>query len=340
MFFNRKKNINPKNPCKILFIRLGAIGDVVHTTNTYRAIKNSYPNAEIHYLTTKTQSCLLEEDCDLAKVWVVDKNDIKISKSGKIAELLKSEKFDAAINFQPNIKTRLLVWRAGIKKQLIYKKTFKLHAVENFFQTAKSYFGEIQLAESMKLYLPQAAKIWAENEVKSYSQPLIALNAGGIKSPRQGRTYPIDKWVELGKKLTLTGGTLIITGAKEDETALLPLSELPAAKFYVGKTTIEQNAALIGQCDLMISGDSGPLHIASALNVPSIGLYGSMPVERTGTYGEHCISIKSGMACVPCNRRKCKFLKGTNKIYAPCMESIDIAEILNSVDKLLKNLKK
>ena len=105
---------------KILIIRLGAIGDVVHTMNTYRAIKAKYPNVSIHYMTTKTQSSFLEYDNDVDKVWIVDKNDLKIGKSQRIAKLLKAEKYDLVLNLQPNFKSRFLCFLAGIKNQSIY----------------------------------------------------------------------------------------------------------------------------------------------------------------------------------------------------------------------------
>ncbi|MCD7879594.1 MAG: hypothetical protein LUG16_06660, partial [Candidatus Gastranaerophilales bacterium] len=86
---------------------------------------------------------------------------------------------------------------------------------------------------------------------------------------------------------------------------------------------------------LILSGDSGPLHIAMALGVKSIGLYGSMPVARTGCYNDG-INIKSQKKCVPCNMRKCRYLKNNKKTnYAPCMEEISTDCIMNEKNKFL-----
>lgn len=321
---------------KILIIRLGAIGDVVHTTNAYRAIKNKYPNVVVHYMTTKTQACFLQNDKDIEKVIVVEKSDLNFGKSNSLVRLLRAEKYDCVLNLQPNFNTRLLCFMAGIFKQSIYKKSFKLHAVENFFKVAQKYFKNIELPPKMKIYLSEESIKFATQEFEQLPHPIIAFNAGGIISPRQGRTYPVEKWLELGQEINKKyGGTIVLTGTNVDYEFLKPLETLPNAKSYIGKTTLEQNAAIIGQCDLMISGDSGPLHIATALDVPSIGLYGSMPIERTGTYGENCVSIKSDMPCVPCNRRKCKYLKGTNKIYAPCMSQIELNTIMQEIEVYL-----
>lgn len=321
---------------KILVIRLGAIGDVVHTTNVYRAIKALYPDVEVHYMTTKTQACFLENDKDVDKVIIVQKSDLSFFKVNTLAQKLKRENYDCVLNLQPNFKTRLLCFLSGIKKRLIYKKSFKLHAVENFFRVAKKYFDDIKLPPKMTLYLSEEVKQFAENEVRSFKKPIIAFNAGGIISPRQGRTYPVEKWFNLGKLLQEKyNGTIVLTGTMDDYEFLKPLEAIPGVVSYIGKTTLEQNAGIISQCDLMVSGDSGPLHIATALDVPSIGLYGSMPINRTGTYGDNCISLKSEMSCVPCNRRKCKYLKKTKKIYAPCMEKIVEENIVKEVEKLL-----
>ncbi len=321
---------------KILIIRLGAIGDVVHTTNTYRAIKKAYPRTEIHYMTTKTQACFLENDVDIEKVWIVDKNDLKLCKSQKLAKLLKNEKFDLVINLQPNFKTRFLCLLSGIKKALIYKKTFKKHAVENFFDTAQKYFKNLELDSEMTIYISPKAKETAIRQLMELKRPLIAFNAGGIISPRQGRTYPLEQWITLAELVrNKFNGTIILTGAKEDEELLARLTELTNIKSFIGKTTLEENAAIINECDVMVSGDSGPLHIASALGVPSIGLYGSMPVNRTGTYGKNCVSISSKVPCAPCNRRKCKFLKHSKNLYAPCMAAISTEEILTCIENCL-----
>ena len=324
MSFN---NIN-----KILIIRTGAIGDVVHTTNLYRAIKKSDPNIEIHYLTSKLIEPLLIADPDLNKVISVkEKISLFSDYTKELAEILKNEKYDLAINLQPSLKIKYLLFLAGIKKQLIYRKTFKLHAVKNFWQTGLKAFPEIKEEKELKLYLPLEAIDKAKEKVKDLKRPLTVINAGGVFSKRQGRTYPINKWVELGEKIIeKTGGTIILNGAKEDKEILSDLNKIPNCVNFIGELSLVESCAVISQADLMISGDSGPLHIATALGVKSIGLYGSMPANRTGCYSNG-INIISKKECVPCNRRKCKYLKKSKKLFAPCMEEISTESILSLI---------
>lgn len=320
---------------KILIIRTGAIGDVVHTTSLFRAIKKSNPDTEIHYLTSKLIAPLLICDPDLNKVISVnEKLSLFSDYTKELAKNLKKEHYDLAINLQPSLKVKFLLFLSGIRKQLIYRKTFKVHAVKNFWQTGLKAFPKLQEEKELKLYLPSEAIDNAKAKVKDLKRPLTVINAGGVFSKRQGRTYPINKWIELGEKIIeKTGGTIILNGAEEDKKILSDLNKIPNCVNFIGELSLVESCAVISQADLMISGDSGPLHIATALGVKSIGLYGSMPADRTGCYCNG-INVISDKNCVPCNRRKCRFLKKSKNLFAPCMEEINTETIINTIEQI------
>lgn len=319
---------------KVLIIRTGAIGDVIHTTNTFRAIKDAHPEVEIHYLTSINESMLVY-DKNLAKVWVIESEKFKpFSKyTMEFAKKLKAEKFDVAINLQPSFKTRLLVELAKIKTHFNYKKKSKLHAVQNYWETAKKAFPDIKNYSDLKMYLNPEVSEKMNSELSKYKRPLVVLNAGHVFAKRQGRTYPAEKWIELGNKIQEKyDGTILITGVKVDEEILKPLEQIKNSVSFVSKLSLDENSALIKNSDILISGDSGPLHIASALGVKALGLFGSMPIERTGPCGENCSVVVSPMECAPCNHIKCKYLKGTGELYSPCMKMIEVENIMVEVD--------
>ena len=317
---------------KILIIRTGAIGDVIHTLALVQSIKKANPEVEIHYLSGAIMEFIFRVNPNVNKFIILDNTFNLLSPyTLELAEILKNEKYDLAINLQPSLKIRALVHLAGIKKELVYKKDFKSHAVTNFWKTGLKEFPNMEKQENLELYLEQKVINEAKKKLENYKRPFIVINAGGVFSKRQGRTYPIDKWVELGNKLQEKyNGTIILNGAKEDKDFLKPLNKIKNSVNYIGELKLEDSCGIISQADLMISGDSGPLHIATALGVKSIGLYGSMPVERTGCYSNG-INISSKKECAPCNKRKCKYLKGTDKIYAPCMEEISVDSILDQI---------
>lgn len=321
---------------KILIIRAGAIGDVVHTTNLFRSIKRTYKDIKVHYLTSELIKPLLIEDPDVEKVYTINpKFKLFSSYTKELANTLKAENYDLVINLQPSFKIKGLIFLAGIKKQYVYKKSFKMHAVTNFWHTGTKAFKELKEPKELKLYLPKENIENAKNLTKDLKRPFFIINAGGVLSKRQGRTYPVEKWVELGNKIQEKyNGTVILNGAKEDKEILAPLNKIKNVVNYIGELSLIDSCAVIGEADVMLSGDSGPLHIATALGVKSIGLYGSMPANRTGCFSSG-INIVSKKACVPCNRRKCKFLKKTKNIYAPCMEEISTDEIMNVIAQFL-----
>jgi lipopolysaccharide heptosyltransferase II len=326
----RENNIN-----KILIIRTGAIGDIVHTTALVHAIKKLHPNIKIHYLSAPLVEFMLSSDPDIEKVISINpKFQLFSQYTLNLAKDLQKEEYDLAINLQPSLKIRTLLFLANIKKEIIYKKEFKYHAVTNFFRTGLKVFPELkEEKENYKIYLSQNAIENAENKLQNFKRPFFVFNAGGMFSKRQGRTYPIDKWLELGNEIQEKyNGTIILNGAKEDKEFLQPLENIKNSVNFIGELSLENSCAIISQADYMISGDSGPLHIANALGIKCIGIYGSMPQKRSGCY-KNGINIISKKSCSPCNRRKCKFLKKTKKIYAPCMEEISTIEILNAIEQ-------
>ncbi len=328
--------MNGKKYNKILIIRTGAIGDVVHTSALFHSIKKHYKDVKIHYLTSELIRPLIENDPDLEKVLSINpKFNFFSAETKDYINKIKLENYDLAINLQPSLKIKFMLFLAGIKKQYIYKKTFKIHAVTNFWQTGLKAFPEIMPEKNLKLYLNEQTISNAKERLKNFPRPFVIINAGGVFSKRQGRTYPIEKWVKLGEEIyNKYGGTVILNGAKEDKEILSVLSRIPGSVNFIGELELIDSCAIISQADLMISGDSGPLHIATAFGVNSIGLYGSMPVLRTGCYSNG-INITSTKDCVPCNRRKCKYLRNSDELYAPCMDEIPTEKIMETVNKLI-----
>ncbi len=318
---------------KVLIIRTGAIGDVVHTSALFRSIKKKYPDIKIHYMTCELIAPLLKEDPDIDKVITINPKFSLLSKYAKekINEI-KNEHYDIVFNMHHSLKFILFTMLGRVKRQLFYRKNKSIHSVTNFWEMGKKIFPDIEEEKELKLYLPSDSIKKAQEITKDFKHPIVVINAGGVLAKRQGRTYPIDKWIELGKKIQEKySGTIVLNGAIEDKEILSPLKEIPNCIDLIGELSLEDSCSVISQADMMISGDSGPLHIATALGVKSIGLYGSMPSHRTGCYSSG-INIISKNKCVPCDRRHCKFLKNTDEIYTPCMKSISVDEILEHVN--------
>lgn len=317
---------------KILILRFGAIGDVVHSTELFRSIKRKYPEISIHYASFKVPSLNIQHDPDLDKVWVVEGKAYK--QLYKLTQELRKEKFDLFINLQPGNRTRIFSLMLGMPKTITYKKTFKQHAVKNFWDTGKKFFKDIELDEELNLYIEEDVKNKVSGMI-SKERLSIAFNMG-VSPVRQGRRWAQSYWRELADKfLEKYDCEIILTGSDSDKEFSENLLELsPKVKSFCGKTSIEENTALLSLCDLVISSDTGPLHIATAVKTSSIGIYGAAPVSRTGPYGKKCAVVFSDRECVPCNRRKCPYLKQGGH-YTPCMLDVKPDQVLQSAEKFL-----
>lgn len=318
---------------KILILRFGAIGDVVHSTELFRSIKRNHPEVSIHYVSFKTPAENIKNDPDIDKVWIAEGKSYK--QLHELAKQLRKERFDAFLNLQPGIRTRIFSLMLGMPKTATYKKTFKLHAVENFWRTGKALFPDIELNKRLYLHVNPEVKEKVAGMLNKNGM-VIALNMG-VSGTRQGRRWSQDNWKDLAKGFLdkYKGCKIVLTGSSQDAGFAEPLLNISSdVVSFCGKLSVEENTALLSICDLVISGDTGPLHIATAVGTPAIGLYGAAPVSRTGPYGENCIALKSDRACVPCNRRKCRYIR-KDELYSPCMLDITPEMVINATAKYL-----
>jgi ADP-heptose:LPS heptosyltransferase len=315
---------------KILILRFGAIGDIVHSSAMYRSIKKSNINMEIHYVTFKTPSEVIIDDPDLKKVWIL--KDKSYKSLLKLAKKLRKESFDLFINLQPSIRTKFFNFFLRAKKTITYKKTFKLHAVNNFWITAKSIFKTMELDTFLKIYIPD--EIIAKSKQAIGSKKKVVVFNIGTSNTRQGRKWPIENWKTLAMCiLEKYNCDIILNGAEEDKIISETLLELsPNIKSFCGKLSIIESTAVMSLASLMISGDTGPLHLATAVGISCIGLYGAAPISRTGPYGEKSFSLKSDRKCVPCNKRKCAYSK-KGEVYNPCMLDLKPLDIIKVIDE-------
>ena len=316
---------------KVLLIRFGAIGDVVVTTGLLRAMKKA--GFEVHYLTGKAPSTLLQKDGDLDKLMVLEKKSY--TNIFKLSKVLKKENYDYLINLHPSLRTKILCFLSKPKRILVYKKSYKYHAVENFFMTAAASIPHLKLDDKLELFLSNEEKEWAEKSLDKKTR--ICFNIGATPK-RQGRRWQLIHWAELAKKIfDKFDVQIFVIGGQEDCEEVEKLLKLePRIKSFAGKTTLRETAALTSQADIVISGDTGPLHIATALAPVCIGLYGCCSISRSGPYGKRHYTICSELSCAPCDGKLCPY---STKDFddSPCMDIIKPNKVLKLIENILSS---
>ncbi|MEI3255764.1 MAG: glycosyltransferase family 9 protein [Candidatus Gastranaerophilaceae bacterium] len=126
---------------------------------------------------------------------------------------------------------------------------------------------------------------------------------------------------------------ILIAGSKEDMEKVKVFENLhPNIKIIAGNYSIMESAAVFSLADVFVSGDTGPLHIASAVSKPfCIGLYGAAPPGRTGPWGINHFAVSADLSCIPCNKRNCLISEYSSTDINPCMSAIKPEHVLRVI---------
>jgi ADP-heptose:LPS heptosyltransferase len=250
----------------------------------------------------------------------------------KVGMELRKERYDVVFNLTNTFRNYLLTFLMSPKKTVARKNLNRLW-VEEFFYTAKSVFPDIELPDILCLGVIPEADGKIENFVKEYPQPYTVIVAGGgTDAHRQGRIWSADNWKKLTELvLKKYGGTVFVCGSKKEREYH---KQFEGENIVVtsGDFNLSESSALLSKADIVISGDTGPVHIASAHNVPVISLIGSTSPDKIKPYGKngHYVSAKEG--CRYCWKKKCKFLKQDER-YTPCMENITPDMVMDKIEQ-------
>ncbi len=323
----------------ILLIKPGAIGDVLQMTPVIRALKRRFPQASISLLVGSYATAeLFKNNPSVTETIVFDKT-AGGGRSGVLLKLwrrLRRSKYDLVINFQrSNLKTWFFASAAFPCRVLVYRKTQDrhVHAVINYLETLAP-LGIESPEVSLEITLDDADRAFAEGilgALPNVGHPIVALNPGA--------SHPVNRWetgcfAELTDRLAESlSARVIIVGGSEDSGLAAEIEAKARLKPFVmtGKTTLRQLAALLERCDILVSGDTGPMHIATAVGTRVVGLFGAADPERTGPIGKgHRVLQADGVSCIPCRSRKC-----ANKVYLACMEKISVKLVYETIREML-----
>lgn len=325
---------------KILILRFGALGDIVHTTVIAQALKAAYRNCEIVYCVEKRYSEIIENCEYIDKIIPYDqKQRKKLLYNLKFAMMLRKEKFDIIFNLTNALRNNLMSAIANPNKLIVHKKDRNLHVVEDFYKTADKEIEGLTLPNNLVLGVDENVLNEIKTALSKYPKPYFVFSPGGSTDKnRQGRIWNKNYWTELGNELIkMYGGTVFVTGAGDEaEFHQQIVADINNSVMYSGKLNLKEIKCLYKLADLFISGDTGPLHLASALGVNTVGIYGSTDVKNVSPYGKKGFSVYPDESqCRFCWEKKCRFLKD-EETYTPCMESIKPEKVLKVIKGILK----
>jgi ADP-heptose:LPS heptosyltransferase len=324
-------------PQNILIIKPGAIGDLLHITPTIRALKTKFPNSRIDVMVgSRDAECLFENNPHINRVMFFDrKGEHRRWKNFyMLCKNVGSSGYDLVINFQRStFKVWLLVLSANSRRILVYHKSRKhlIHAVLNHLETVSPLgIAATQQDPALELY-PSAEDLRLANAVLRaagiFGKRLIAFNLGASNRIKCWRPA---SFALLAERLTAIEdvAVVLIGGRAELDLAaqVMAVSRVQPCNL-VNCLTLTQLGALLQQCHLLVSGDTGPLHLCTAVGTPVIALFGAIDPKRTGPVGKgHVVISHPELSCVPCNDKLCR-----HNPELECMDLITVDEVFNAV---------
>lgn len=323
---------------KILLIRFSSIGDLVLTTPVIRALKEQTSGVEIHFLSKKRFSGILENNPYLTKVHYFE-NDIK-----EVVPQLIKEKFYLIIDLHKNLRSFLLKRQLGIKSISFDKLNFekwlmvrlkinnlpKKHIVDRYFDALKplgikndfsglDYFSGLENGAIKKL-LPE-----------QFQKRYVVFSLAGTYFTKK---IPYEKWLEMAQLSPLP--ILLLGGPSEKDIGEKLQSEMLSQPIYntCGDISLNQSAALISDAELVITGDTGLMHIAAAYKKKVVSLWGNtIPEFGMYPYIPHkpenvSIIENKDLSCRPCSKlgyKKCP------KGHFDCMMKLDVSNVFRQI---------
>ncbi len=339
------KPIAPEKISRILVRSTNWIGDAVMTTPALSLLRASFPGAEIVVAANPPVAELFRFHPGCDRVLVYDKKGAHRGLRGflRFAEELRREKFDLAILLQNAIEAALLAWLARIPRRAGYrtdgrglllthgvavgKAERRLHHTAYYLRMLGSLGLKGEEGGLLLACTPQEND-WAAAQLGT--DEWVAVNPGAAYGSAK-RWYPerfaavADKLAaEYGVRIVLTGGPGEAEIGRDIEAAMThaPLN-------LVGRTSVRQMMAILSRCRLMVTNDSGPMHVAAAFGVPIVAVFGPTDHTTTSPLAGNCRIIRKEADCAPCLLRQCP-------TDHRCMESIGVEDVLQGARQLLE----
>ncbi len=337
---------------KILVRTPNWVGDNIFTFPAIRALRKSFPEAHLAVLVRKSLGPLWELVDEIDEIIVYDLKggfrDLK-RKLGLI-RMLRAKRFDLAVIFPRSFESALWTRLSGIPNRWGYAEegrsfllTRAAHSPRGYRHTHRiDYYYHLLDSAKSDEPAPPAHLLLSPDDLDR-GRRLLWKEAGNDESglligfhPRASygpaKCWPLEKFIRLAELLVKERRVVILLFGSEKERESLQGIADGVGRGVVnlaGRTGLKELAALTALCRVLVANDSGPLHLAAALGVPVIGLYGSTDPGSTGPRGKRVSVIYKNIECSPCLLRECP-------TDFKCMEEITPEEVMEEIEAMLK----
>lgn len=328
---------------RFLLVRLGSLGDIIHALPAASALRDAFPEARIDWLIEPKWRRLLEGNPDLTEIIPLEKK----SASGLISTIrkLRAARYTCAIDFQGLYKSALPAFASGAPRRIGFPSTYAREGFASMFYTDKinprgahKVDHNLTLAEAAgaaaRTSSPRFPLTLRPEDEKQVTQELARHNIADfyVLNPGGGwrsKCWPPERYGELHHRLAAQLGwrSVISFGPGEERLAQELVSAAGTLPPVVLPLGLGPLMALLRRAKFVVSADTGPLHLASALGTPVVGLYGPTDPARNGPYGGTSVVIRNP------SESETTYRRGAS--YSSPMLSITVDQVADAVARLL-----
>ncbi|MEN3338553.1 MAG: heptosyltransferase [Acidobacteriota bacterium] len=346
----------PAAPARILLLRLERIGDLLMALPAIADVRALAPLARIDLVVGSWNADMARAVTAVSGVKVLNAGWLARGETGlglpsllRAAREWRQEHYDLGINFEPDIRSNLLLavsgssWTAGftsggggavLDAAIAYDP--HTHTTDNARRLVGAVLGHTPAGETRGaiLDIPASSHDVAAARLGEPDRPLVGMHVSGGRAIKQ---WPPARFAEVGRRLIETGATVVLTGSPADRvlidqvTADLPPSGVIDVAAELGLVEL---AAILQRLDLLVTGDTGPMHLAAAVGTPVVAVFGPSDPARYAPTGPKDHIVRVDLPCSPCNRIRLPPARCIG--HTPdCLSSISADRVLAAVMTVL-----
>jgi heptosyltransferase-1 len=329
-----------ENIKKILIIKPSALGDIVHSLPFLANVKKKFPRAKIDWVVAHGLHKFLEGHPMIDNLWVIKKDQWKkignlnhtLKEINELKKGLKASEYDVSIDLSGLLRSGIISYFSKAKIKLGFKESdegssffythkihgsMNIHAIDRYLKIAEFMGCSID-----KIDYPFAPYDPCPPILNDLPQNFVVMSPSAGKPANR---WPAEKFGRLAARLLLP--TIVIAGSAEaDIVQEVVAHSNESAISIAGRTGLKDLVALIDRATFFVCNDTGPMHIAAALNVPVFAIFGPANPVRTGPYGAIHTIIQKKMDCAPCYAKQpCSHFR--------CMNELKVEDVFKIIDQ-------